>query len=215
MIHVNRAEKLPEFEEFTKKNKTTGWNEFSRPKGETHELYLNCRELLLAHQNGLSAYTEKDLGDKELHIDHYRKRDLFPELKFEWNNLIVDERNNDEYGAGHKDKIVKDKAEYELLINPVDEDPTDFLTYQINGEIIPKANLKESDKARAEFTIKAFNLNASSLKETRSVLSSIVRDYSCLDAQTIKGALASRGFTTFVDFLLENKCYLDYNNGAR
>lgn len=34
MIHVNRAEKLLEFEEFTKKNKTTGWNEFSRPKGE-------------------------------------------------------------------------------------------------------------------------------------------------------------------------------------
>ena len=36
MIHVDRSGRLPEFDEFTKKNKTAEWDTFSNPKGETH-----------------------------------------------------------------------------------------------------------------------------------------------------------------------------------
>jgi len=38
---------------------------------------------------GVSAYTEEPLSG-DAHIDHFRKRDLFPNLTFDWNNLFVD-----------------------------------------------------------------------------------------------------------------------------
>ncbi len=205
MIHVDRSGRLPEFDEFTKKNKTAEWDTFSNPKGETHGLYLRCREELLDQQCGLSAYTEKCLRNKNLHIDHFRKRDLFPKLKFEWNNLIVDERDKLDYGAGYKDKVVKDAADYERLIDPVAEDPCDFLTYLMNGKIIPKRKLKESDRAKAEFTIRAFNLNAPSLQKQRSDMLAVVTKCLSLNDADIRTAFASQGFVTLIDFVLENK----------
>lgn len=214
MIHVDRAGRLSEFDEFTKKNKTAGWEAFSNPTGKTHELYLKCREELLAQQKGLSAYTERYLRNKKLHIDHFRKRDLFPTLKFEWKNLIVDERDNHDYGAGHKDKVVTDVADYERLIDPVAEDPCDYLTYLMNGEIVPKRGLKESDRAKAEFTIRAFNLNAPSLQKRRSDLLADVTNCLSLSDTDIRRAFASQGFVTLVDYALENKRSL-YNICAR
>jgi len=205
MIHVDRAGRLSEFDEFAKKNETAEWEGFSKPTSETHELYLKCRKELLDQQGGLSAYTERSLRNKKLHIDHFRKRDLFPTLKFEWNNLIVDERDKLDYGAGYKDKVVTDAADYERLIDPVAEDPYDFLTYQMNGAIVPKCGLKESDRAKAEFTIRAFNLNAPSLQKQRSdMLADVTRCLSLSDAD-IRWAFASQGFVTLVDFALENK----------
>ena len=38
---------------------------------------------------GVSAYTEEPLSG-DAHIDHFRKRDMFPNLTFDWNNLFVD-----------------------------------------------------------------------------------------------------------------------------
>lgn len=126
----------------------------------------------------------------------------------------MDERDNHDYGAGHKDKVATDVADYERLIDPVAEDPCDFLTYLMNGEIVPKRGLRESDRAKAEFTIRAFNLNAPSLQKLRSDLLAEVANCPTLSDADIRWAFASQGFVTLVEFALENKRSL-YNICAR
>lgn len=205
MIKVDRSEKHSEFEAFRQKKRVNNWIDFSCPRSQYHILYKDCRRQLLYKQGGLSAYTEVPLEENKSHIDHFRKRDLFPNLSFEWNNLIVDEIGVARYGAGHKDKIIKHIEDYELLINPVLEDPCEYLTYLVNGKIIPKKNLNTEDKKKASFTIEAFNLNHPSLIMRRSTLQKIVEDYSSLDDQFIKSNLKKYGFITFLAFILENK----------
>ena len=92
----------------------------------------------------------------DAHIDHFRKRDMFPNLTFDWNNLFVDGMS-ESYGARFKDKNIK-KGDYALLISPAEENVERFFSYMQNGEIVVAEGLSADDAKRAAFTIKAFNL---------------------------------------------------------
>lgn len=121
----------------------------------------------------MSGYTERVLASMQglTHIDHFKKRDLFPQLTFCWENLIVDDHTK-AYGSDYKDSFGLKVADYDRIINPVDDDPHDYFEYLTSGEIIAKEG---ADKAKAEFTIKVFNLNERSLVcERESMIKNIV-----------------------------------------
>lgn len=199
MRKIDKGDPMPSFSEFVSRNHPTKWE-------DAKDISRTWREYILMYeQHQLSGYTEELLRLDDSHIDHFRKQSLFNTLTFDWGNFIVDQKN-DTYGAKYKDNIVKTKADNEKLINPATEDAAKFFKYEINGKIDIADGLSEHDKMRALFTLKAFNLNESSLVERRKVILNIIMDsFNDLTDEMVLEALADEGFTSVVEQLLKER----------
>ncbi len=197
MRSVNKGASLPSFANFAKTNHGNDWRKLPA------NIRRDCRlHMMQVEQGNVCAYTELILTENS-HIDHFRKRDLFPNLTYDWNNLIVADSHED-FGAKYKDNgagRVTSVADNNKLIDPVTEDPEHFFRYMINGQIAAKLNLTDTEKERADFTISTFNLNHPGLIERRMVLIETVRNYlkNGLDEQTIKSCLQGQGFPSVVN----------------
>lgn len=204
MRQIKKGTPPQEFVDFVKKKKPKDWDCIHLP--ENQKVYTICKDRLLQEQHCLSGYTERVLKNN-IHIDHFKKKDLFPKLTFVWENLILDEHNSN-YGADFKDSNVK-KDDYSFLINPNVENPHEYFTYQLNdGKIIPIKSLSEKCRKKAEFTIKLFNLNSSSLVQQRLDLINMITIFckdAALDKKDIYMALKNKGFPSVVEFVLN--CY--------
>lgn len=193
------------FTDFVTKSKPLVWDDF-RTKGAS--IYDDCYASLKKEQNHLSGYTEKPLpsDNRGVHIDHFRKRSLFPKPKdvFDWNNLILDEHNVN-CGADYKDAIIKTVPDNLKLIDPISENPHLFFTYMLNGHIKPQNGLSAQNKDRAEFTINAFNLNHPSLCEQRKNIIRLIREYKSQDLsdEDIMLCMEGTGFTSTIEYALE------------
>jgi len=111
-------------------------------------------DILLDEQNLLCIYCEKEIDDnpKNSNIDHFKTRNLFPQETLNYQNLLVSCNSNGRC-SNYKDTHIKSKSDYDNIINPITENPTDFFDYLITGEIVAiDRNLK------AEFTIDIFQL---------------------------------------------------------
>ena len=173
MRKIVKREPLPILSDYVRKHKPTRWEDVP------FEIRANVREYILnSEQSGFSAYTERKLdgADESLHVDHFLKQQLCTvRERFEWTNLFVDEHaGSEQYGADYKDNSkhspVKSLKDNQKLINPSLEDPHDYFEYVANGDIVPKSGLNQFQKERADFTIKAFNLNGSLANQRRDVL---------------------------------------------
>lgn len=201
MKKINKSTPLAEFSILISGNsRPTNWNEFTR---EHHDLYLKVRNQLLTEQDNMSGYTEIPLeAEGNIHIDHFKKKGMFQSLEFSWNNFIVDEKDNTIYGAGFKDKHVQ-QADYSKIINPVIEQPSQFLTYIEDGTMIVRQDITdEAIRNKAEFTIYIFNLNHPYLKKTRGSIISAIRAYQTglMEKEDVQNALASCGFQSLIDY---------------
>lgn len=208
MMHIIRRDPPQAFQDFQNKEHPTVWDEITSRRS----LYTECRDALVKEQHGLSAYTELklDLKNHQAHIDHFRKRALYNQPRkhiFDWYNFVVDNHNSD-YGADHKDKMVHSVEGNERLVDPIHESPEHYFEYDMAGQILPSEGLTPSEKEKAEYTIKAFNLNHRSLVEIRSDVSRVVRSYIefGLDKDEIANALQDEKCPTFVSYVLDNVC---------
>ena len=144
--------------------------------------YMLRSHMLKEEQGGLCAYTEMRISAhaSSSHIDHFRKRSLFRELTFDYNNLVVS-CNSEFFSAKYKDKRCR-PADYELLINPVTENPRDHLQYTFTGKVIPRAHSE-----RGARTIELLNLNHPALVERRKHIALLLSNprYSNLHDQQV------------------------------
>jgi len=151
------------FKQFLFRNKPELWEELSFEIGFNVRIYM-----LMEEQNFQCAYTEIRIEPEISHIDHFRKRSLFPNLTFQWDNLLTS-CNHDFYGARFKDKNIK-KAHYQNIINPVTENPQLYFNYSFTGEI-----LIDENNEKAIITRDLFNLNDRSLVEQRKAIAEIIK----------------------------------------
>jgi uncharacterized protein (TIGR02646 family) len=150
--------KIPDFfSQYIKRSKPEQWN-------ETASVRSDLRTYILKEQGYCCAYTEIRLNDDNSHIDHYRTRNLFPRLTFEYTNLLVS-CNSEQYGARYKDKLVKRQEEYKDLINPVEESSSGLMEFTFTGRVESIDN-----SCKGEQTIRFFNLNERSLVERRKTV---------------------------------------------
>lgn len=147
---------------------------------------------ILTEQSYLCAYTEVYLsGGDNCHIDHYHTRNLFPEETFSYDNMLVS-CNSEIFGAKYKDKQIKEKSDYEDLINPLEEDPMDYLEFTFFGDVVAV-----DASERGEKTISVFNLNEKSLVERRKIAA--VNLVSMLDSLTEEDMVSAMGeFETMI-----------------
>lgn len=198
MRHIDRGEPLAEFQHFVESMSPKDWSDFVNG---VHDLYEDCREVLAREQGYIGGYTEMPLK-KNLHIDHFKKQSLFPGKVFDWRNWVVDEKNKS-YGADKKDDNIRSRKENEKLINPVEEDPHTFFTYQANGNMIPLEALSKEDRERASFTIQAFNLNHELLRRKRMDMMCWVENYVAggLSMTDVMDALKDCGFPSVLEYM--------------
>jgi len=106
-------------------------------------------------------------------IEHIKPRDLFPKLFQEYNNMVVSCNEKNSCGSAKQNKYSKE------FINPVIENPKEFLTYNLaSGEIIPTyKDAQDIRNKRAIYTITLLNLNNYILKDARKNLIQILEVY--------------------------------------
>lgn len=116
-------------------------------------------------------YCETSVGKT---IDHFRPKAIYPELTFVWANLIPAcsdcqsvkgsrFRICRQDTGGHEDLSLgtEPAAGVALLINPREEDPSEFLELDLaTGEFLERAVEGTPEYARASYTLQLLELNA-------------------------------------------------------
>lgn len=121
------------------------------------ELIWRC---LSEMQGDFCAYCECSLNRK--HIEHFRSRDEFPALTFEWGNLFGS-CGDTKIGGWQRCGIYKDNGAGQYnpdhLIKPDDDNPDDYLLFLTSGQVVPAKGIDEIKLLKAQETIRVFNLN--------------------------------------------------------
>jgi uncharacterized protein (TIGR02646 family) len=128
---------------------------------------IEIRAALLKIQGQRCAYCERRTGDMPTdgHIEHFRNQANHKESDLNWSNLFWS--CNDEKTCGkHKDKCDRPAGPQgsfrsEDLLDPCVDDPESFLLFVADGTVRPREALSEADQARAETTLRVFQLAAS------------------------------------------------------
>lgn len=155
-----------------------------------------AKNKLLIQQYRLCGYTEFNIDEFSslassknggCHIEHIKPKSLFPQLTFEYENLIISVLGSDDlkrfkeeffvnnapeaddshklYFGGHKKENIFDEV---LFISPTEADCQRYFVYiEHSGEIKPANGLEDDEVKRAEYTINLLNLNHPYLKNQR------------------------------------------------
>ncbi len=198
MRRLNKGEPLPSFTQCISRNTPASWDDFSQNYqaiSQDIRLHILCTE-----QESVCGYTELPIDDPyRCHIDHFRKRQYFSNLTFDWRNFIV-ATIDDDFGAKYKDGrngIKKD--EYDNIFNPVDDNVEQYFEYSKLGDILPKLSCTTTEKAKAEKTIEVFNLKHPALKRRREKIIKMLEDFGDLPPEEIKLYLAEEGFKSLIN----------------
>lgn len=188
MRYINKEE--PDFfKTFKKKQKPNKWSDLPP------EISFQLRTYLVeTEQVAQCAYCECSIKPQNSHIDHFRKRDHFPQKTFEYQNLMAS-CNKKNSCANNKDKHIK-RADYSNLLHPVEEQPIDFLEYTLTGDM-----LAIGEQLKGSETIRLFHLNNASLLNQRQTIARLVKDYiPQLSPEEIIACIP--GFETYVKWLI-------------
>ncbi|PSF39011.1 TIGR02646 family protein [Aphanothece hegewaldii CCALA 016] len=137
------------------------WKEFQNP--EKKQLH----QTLLKEQGYICCYCGRKIIIEQSHIEHFKPKRLYPQLTFEYSNLIVScEKDTEEsppaIHCGHqKDEWFDEK----LLVSPLLKNCVDFFRYAEDGQILSSDKIK--NKKAAQTTIGKLRLNIPKLRKRR------------------------------------------------
>ena len=179
MIKVNRKEKpliLIENDKIWTKNYLIAKENYSQNKTlenkklveKAEKKYNNktVKASLKSMFNNKCAFCESNItqvyaGD----IEHFRPKSKFPELCFEWKNLLF--ACSICNGKSNKGDKFPNENEGGILINPVNENPYDFFRFEFDQ--VTKLFLLIPLNERAETMLKTIKLNREDLAEFRTI----------------------------------------------
>ncbi|MCK4663185.1 MAG: TIGR02646 family protein [Bacteroidales bacterium] len=168
----------PFLSKFIKKNKPKDWKEL------TPETKTELGEYILKEQRNQCAYCECYIKQykSNFHIDHFKTRNLFPQLTFDYNNLFLSCTSKDNC-ASYKDKSHLQKKDFDKLIHPAFDNPEDSFSYLASGAIYPK----NPNDVKAIFTIEKFNLQSKKLVHRRRTIAIKLSNnhYKSIDSEII------------------------------
>lgn len=131
-------------------------------KQERIDLFKSLKD----EQGHICCYCERELNDRDCHIEHFRPKDKtkFPHLELVYDNLLCSCQVNTEKGEPlHCGNSKGNWFDEELLISPLDSTCESKFKYTFDGQILP---FNEDDEA-AKTTIERLQLNIDKLKDLR------------------------------------------------
>lgn len=184
MLKVNKTEEPDFLKEFKRKNNPRNWDDYNNGivKKEIKE------HILLEEQNMYCPYCERVIDDiDDSHIEHIMPKDLHPNKFQDYDNLLTS--CNDKLSCGN----IKGNYYSDDFINPVIENPTEYLQYDIKtGEINP-IHTNGLFYNKAKYTIDKLNLNNHKLVQARKTFLEQV-DY-----------MVEESKKEFLEYLIENQ----------
>lgn len=184
------------------------WNTF---RSNNHDAYLSVRRQVLEDQRNECAYTGLWIGEgttQKVHIDHFRKKAIYPEKTFCWDNLFAAAKDLD-YGSDYKDKRIhgpKTNAEsqYQTFWSPLHANLSNTFWYRQDGMMEPVPELEGNDREKALQTIKIYNLNAPDLKNRRKGIINMLKGWKGVSEEIIRESMKNVGFSFLIDFELRH-----------
>lgn len=133
-----------------------------------HYKHKDIQKLLFESSHYKCAFCECKPGESSnIEVEHFEPKSIYPELAFEWDNLLPSCRKCNEAKLDFDTRVSP-------IINPAAEDPEALLTYFFL-RIIP---LQGSGKEiKAQNTIDVCNLNCERLYDARSALMKTMMEY--------------------------------------
>lgn len=161
MLKVNKQAEPDFYKKFKRKENLTSWNDYNK-----FNIKTDLKKFMLENeQDGYCPYCEQKINfsKKESHIEHIKPRNGgYPELFQIYDNMITCCNENLTCGNAKKDRY-----DDRLFINPVKENPEEYIDYDImNGKVIPKY-LNGVGCEKAKYTIELLKLNNIKLVELR------------------------------------------------
>lgn len=161
-------------------------------KDVTPEHKQQIREHLEQMQGPRCAYCEGPLDSLGQHIEHFRRKQLFKAQTFDWANLYWSCDQTD--SCGHYKDHGAGPYNANDLLEPCVHNTDEYFRFRSDGTISVRDGLPAAEKARAEETLRVFNLNPvfgrlrNMRKSAVAGYVSIVdgfRDFSPADMQTL------------------------------
>ena len=193
MRKINKLTPLPHFNGLNYKGSCLTWKGFHNRYAD---IYQDTRwQIIIDEQFQQCGYTELYIENLEdSHIDHYKKREHFPNLTFDWSNLIVATKDNN-FGANYKDSTYKiGVKEYPLIFNPIIDSVENNFYYDELGMI-------REDSGKVHKTVEVFNLNDEYLVQRRKKIINLIDNFKegGLSLLEIKETLDDYGFKSVVN----------------
>lgn len=203
MRRINKQGPIASFQQFKDRNPGADWNQdYSRPGCTGYASYQESRlTILMEEQECQCGYCEVLINhEQDCHLDHYRKRSMFPQLAFDWDNLVA-ATNDEDFGAKFKDNKAKIKqADYDEFFNPVSDNVHEYLYYNQRGEVEPHPKLKDDVLVKkVTRTIEVFNLQDNSLVSRRKTIIAEIAACEGLTTDELLMAFNNRGFKSVIN----------------
>ena len=132
-----------------------------RDKLLSHYRHKDIKNALTESSYCKCAFCECKPGESgNIEIEHFEPKSIYPDLAFEWDNLLPSCRKCNEAKLDFDTRVTP-------IINPAKEDPERLLTYKFL-RIAPRDGSGEEEKAQN--TIEVCNLNSKRLYDARAEL---------------------------------------------
>lgn len=157
MQKIHKSGQMPvETAKWIRKNKTATWN---LPTDEK----LLLKSQLLNEQNSICCYCGSALSIHGSHIEHIKCQDKYPNLRFDYANLLVSCNGHNAKHCGHK------KGNADLPIDPLMDECDSEIKLNLAGEL--EANHSDD----ASHSINILNLNDRRLRSLRKSKIDMIR----------------------------------------
>lgn len=178
MLNITKSPEPDFFKKFKKKNKPKNWAECSPITTKLRKHILETEQQHLA-EAFFCTYCERKVTMQNSHIEHVKPKcesGEYSHLFADYNNLTISCKSNNTCSNKKDNDYSKD------FINPIEENPSKFMTYNVmTGDITAT---KAIHKDRVKATCNTLGLNSYELtKARRTVLIGLkkMRKYMALD----------------------------------
>ncbi len=114
------------------------------------------------------AYCETKFKNNSFgEIEHFKPKTVYSDSIYDWNNLLLvcsacNMRKSKRFPINNN--------KMPLLVNPVIDNPEELFTYNTKGYMLPKPDLSNNEKRKAEITIHLIGLNRKELVGRRKLI---------------------------------------------
>jgi uncharacterized protein (TIGR02646 family) len=185
---MRRIIRNPISDKICKQLKEKSKKKFKLSKYQRKEIEKN----LFKSQKHLCCYCECSIDDTNKHIEHFLDQETNKDRIYDYNNMFLscdgekysnNENNRQEIiTCGHRKGINQNqvKINYDLLLNPADEETHSLFKY-IDGLITPSKICSNKEKEKATYTIKMLSLDFHRLNNTRiEAITQLAKDLNLL-----------------------------------
>ncbi len=170
------------------------------------------RDCLEQMQGKRCAYCEGGLDQLGQHIEHFRRKSVYKDRTFSWQNLYWSCDQKDSCGH-YKDHGA---ASYDPrdLVDPCQDDPDHFFKFRADGTIDIRSGLSVQGQKKAEETLRVFNLNPE-YGRLRNMRTGAVSGYVKMADEAINAGFTESDMQEFFIDELAATAYLPFSSAIR